>query len=302
MFDRLHMQFALRLVPWMAGLVVLLALAVYLSIIPRLPIVSRDESVSSANLSWPATARIEEDTWRVFAPGERRLQSASGPLSRRFRLAGTFFSFDERSDASGTESVCKAILDDVEKKTQHLIGEGETLDGIQVARIYRDHVVLRNDGREEELWLSFSTDREGAGAGTMTAQEAEPEPVPMEVSRFGTRVGEARWVLNRDALMNYYEELREDPERIGHLYVSMKPDYNEGAIAGYKLNMTGEQDFFKAAGLQEGDVVRNVNSLRMTSQARAEYFIGEFLQGRLSAVVLDIERGGEEKKLIYLIR
>jgi len=55
-------------------------------------------------------------------------------------------------------------------------------------------------------------------------------------------------------------------------------------------------------GLQHGDVVRKVNSMRMTSQRRAEYFIGEFVQGRLGAVVLDIERNGQPTKLVYLIK
>jgi len=42
--------------------------------------------------------------------------------------------------------------------------------------------------------------------------------------------------------------------------------------------------------------------MRMTSQRRAEYFIGEFVQGRLGAVVLDIERNGQPTKLVYLIK
>ena len=103
--------------------------------------------------------------------------------------------------------------------------------------------------------------------------------------------------------MNYYSELMDDPERIAALYVSMKPEYAEGgSIAGYVLDMQGEKEFFEAAGLQNGDIVRKVNSLQMSSQKRAEYFIGEFAKNRLNAVVLDVERGGQNRKLIYLIR
>jgi type II secretory pathway component PulC len=66
--------------------------------------------------------------------------------------------------------------------------------------------------------------------------------------------------------------------------------------------MEGEKEFFSAAGLQEGDVVRKVNSMNMTSQKRAEYFIGEFLQNRVTALVFDIERENKAQKLIYFIR
>ena len=55
-------------------------------------------------------------------------------------------------------------------------------------------------------------------------------------------------------------------------------------------------------GLRQGDVVRRVNSLHMTSQKRAEYFIGEFVKGGLGAVVLDIERDGRPEKLVYLVK
>ncbi|MEI7782138.1 MAG: hypothetical protein WCJ18_09475 [Planctomycetota bacterium] len=54
--------------------------------------------------------------------------------------------------------------------------------------------------------------------------------------------------------------------------------------------------------VREGDVVRKVNSMIMTSQKRAEYFIGEFLQNRVSAIVFDIERDNKPQKLIYFIR
>jgi hypothetical protein len=45
-----------------------------------------------------------------------------------------------------------------------------------------------------------------------------------------------------------------------------------------------------------------VNSMHMTSQSRAEFFLGEFVKERLNAVVLDIERDGNPQKIIYLIR
>jgi len=83
----------------------------------------------------------------------------------------------------------------------------------------------------------------------------------------------------------------------------MQPDYApEGQVAGYRLEKEGEAEFFAAVGLQEGDTIRRVNSMNMTSQARAEYFISEFMKERLGAVVLDVERNGQQEKLIYLFR
>ena len=54
----------------------------------------------------------------------------------------------------------------------------------------------------------------------------------LETSRFGKRIGEARWVMQKEALVGYYQELLDDPERIAAIYMSMKPDYIDGEVAG----------------------------------------------------------------------
>lgn len=279
------------------------AFGVYAYLFFSLPRQSTENPVSFDRFQWPHPALIEENHWSVFQSLRSDAPpSSSGPLSARFRLAGTFFAFGDGAETSN--SYCKAILDDLGKKEQCLVSEGDDLDGVKVARILRDRVVLLGPAGEEELWLSFAGGRAGSNV-LSTAGAAAPGPgesPSLEVNRFGKRVGEGRWVLSREALMNYYREVMEDPERIASLYVSMKPDYKEGIIAGYLVDPEGEQDFFKATGLQNGDIVRKVNSMNMISQRRAEYFIGEFAKNRVSALVIDIEREGQAKKLIYMIR
>lgn len=268
-----------------------------------LPQPSAESAASSDRFEWSEPVQIEENYWSVFKSLRADAPPSSlGPLATRFRLAGTFFAFGDTTETSN--NYCKAILDDLEKKEQCLVSEGDDLGGVRVARILRDRVVLLGPAGEEELWLSFAGGPSGSNtllsAGT-TAPGSGELPV-LEVNRFGKRVGEGRWVLNRDALMSYYREVMEDPERVASLYVSMKPDYKEGAIAGYLVDPEGEKDFFKATGLQSGDIVRKVNSMNMISQKRAEYFVGEFVKSRVSALVIDIEREGQPKKLIYMIR
>jgi type II secretory pathway component PulC len=157
--------------------------------------------------------------------------------------------------------------------------------------------VVKTAGGVVELRLSFA----GAGqpAGTVTGPVASGSgdtEVALESNRFGKRVGDNRWVMSRESLLDYYEELKDDPERMAAIFESLKPDYKDGAIGGYYLDVEGEADFFKAAGLEQGDVIRKVNSVNMTSQARAEYFIRLFVQNNLSAVVLDVEHQGNPAK------
>lgn len=257
-------------------------------------------------LQWPEVKLPADDDWLVFdRAGQAARPAAAGPPSDRYRLAGTFFAFGS-SPEQQPDGMRSAILDDFKSDTQHLLKEGERAGDLRVMRIFPDHVVLEQGGSEFELWLSFSDKRPAAPRPAEREEKPrlvrhEDQPA-LETSRFGKRVGETRWVFQRDRLMDYYNELLEDPERLASLYLSMKPDYREGDIEGYYVDMEGEEEFFETVGLRSGDVVRRVNSMNMINQSRAEYFIKEFVKGRLSAVVLDIEREGNEEKLVYLIR
>ena len=255
---------------------------------------------------WPETAAFLPEDWTVVQRRGAALPAPMGPLGQRFRLAGTFFAYPGEGEArSGTRH---AILDDLREQKQHLLQEGDDVDAVEVVRIFRDRIVLRGQAGEEELWLSF-TGKTSPGDRPADEERAETplrfEDMPaLETSRFGKRIGENRWVLQREELLRYFDELQEDPERLTAIFMAMEPDYDEEEerVAGYRLGMLGENVLYEAAGFQDGDIVRMVNSMPMTSPARAEYFISEFLNERISAVVFDIERNGAEQKLIHLIR
>jgi type II secretion system protein C len=247
----------------------------------------------------PPPPRFNENAWaQLTSSGAGALRGEEG----RFRLAGTFFRMGAVRDDERL-----AILDDLTANRQSIVNEGDSLEeGYEVVRIYQERVILRRDGMEITLTLSFR-DAEEAPATTgepvtAAAGSTEEEEPALETTRFGKRIGENRWVVRREALLEYYQELLDEPERIASVYLSMKPDMLDGEVAGYRIAPEGEDAFFTAVGLREGDRIRKVNSMNMTSQARAEYFISEFMKERLSAVVIDIEREGREEKMIYLLR
>lgn len=258
-------------------------------------------AAGSAEAHWPAPATIPGHAWKVFRGGSAAAASvSSGPASERFRLAGTFYVYSgDEQDAPR-----KAILDDLKSGQQQIVGTGDRIEEFEIARIADDRVTVRSRGGDTDLFLSFlgaagseSTSSTGAVASTGSDQE-----VLLDHSRFGGRVGYNRWVFKRDELVRYYDEILNDPERVAALFVSMKPSYTNDQIDGYYLDPEGEREFFSAIGLEKGDVIRKVNSMNMTSQKRAEYFIGEFVKNRLNAFVLDIDREGKPEKLVYLLR
>lgn len=285
---------------WLTPLAALVLVGFLFVSVSRVARVMPSQSAGpAAEIDWPTTAD-RAAPWEVFQGGPQEKVVSGGPLSNRFRLAGTFVAYGALTDDKR-----KAILDDLRAGSQVVVDENDTVVDVQVARIYRDHVLLRCGGVEEELWLSFrGSERVQRGgvvaSGTNNAADNAGEaPLPFN----GKRVGEYRWVFGREALLDYYSTLRDEPERLVAVFDSLEPVYADGGnIEGYRVNIKGEKEFFDAVGLVQGDVVRAVNTMQMTNRRRAEYFIREFIYDRANAFVLDVERGGQPTKLTYQVR
>ena len=267
--------------------------------IPRLP-------PAVIRAAWPTVA---PDKFAFEAAVFKKTASASdvvpqGSMAKRFRLAGTFFAVGINQHSR------KAILDDLQKKEQLLVTEGDLIDRAQggvdnetrVQSIMSDRIILRRGAIEEAIMLCFAGNLQPGGQQGASAGASDGK-LPSEIqNRFGKKVGDKRWVMARAELLSYYKEVLNDTDRLARIYDSLKPVYEGRNIAGYTLVIEGEGDMFTAFGLQQGDIIRQVNSLPMTSQARAEYFISEFVKNRANGFVLDVERSGRKEKLIYMVR
>jgi type II secretory pathway component PulC len=215
-----------------------------------------------------------------------------------FRLAGTF-SVENGAGAPRR----KAILDDLRKREQYIAGEGQQIGDVTVSKVYYDHVTLQGVSGTREVWLEFASrnqTRPDAGQSNQVVAAGDTGGT----NRFDCiQVGENRWQFSRKPLMDYYQELLDEPERMVAIFDTMKPVRDErNKITGYVVGVEGEKDFFDAVGLRQGDIVRTVNSVPMTNRKRAEFFIDEFLKDNMSAVVMDVERGGQTVKQVYQLR
>lgn len=248
---------------------------------------------------WPAHIESDADAWSVFRAEDKATAASPEGWASRFRLAGSFFMYDGND---GAPSLRLAVIDDLEKGSQWMARPGDSLDGVRLVGVERNSATLEREGLRATLTLAFSSaPMSGPSASPASESSTDASPASGETA-YGRRVGENRWVLQRDRLLKYYEEVMDEPERVVALFDSLEPIYDEGRITGYELNVRGEADFFKAMGLQPGDRVRQVNAMNMTSRNRGEYFIREFLENRLSVAVLDIEREGQPLKQVYLLR
>lgn len=279
----------------------------------QLPALSRSSTASVTNhRPWPDQSRLVESLsssdWSIF----RNIRGAVGNMSslaQRFRLAGIFCWTP--TETSGTGTVRKAIIDNmlVKPMKESVAIEGDVIDGIVVVRILEKSVILRDGTLEEELFLAFA----GAGTGTVVSAssaagvQAGSLGKAVYTNRFGAYMGESRWVMNRDGLLAYVQELADSPARAEKLFESMAPVYGQGpggrrVVEAYKLKVTGEKEFYDSIGLVDGDIVRKVNGEPVTSKQRAMQWINSFRSGAESAFIMDIERDGKPVKLEYMMR
>lgn len=250
----------------------------------------------SAIAAWP---KVDPDAFAFDATVFKTITSDSeesvsqGNTAKRFRLAGTFFAVGINQQSR------KAILDNLQKKEQLLVTEGDLIDNeTRIISIMSDRIILRTGATDEQIMLCFAGNPQSTGHAAASKDKIQSEIQ----NRFGKRVGDKRWVMMRSELLNYYKEVLNNTDRLAKVYDSLKPVYQGQNIAGYTLEIEGEGDMFNALGLQQGDIISQVNSMPMTSQVRAEYFISEFIKNRVNGFVLDIERAGRKEKLIYMIR
>ncbi len=283
----------------------------------RLPVVITMEqgtSVRKVTGSWPTAVSVgDAKLWSVFSPqqqaGSRHSgdgAAQAGSLASRFRLAGTFF----WSGKDNSVTVRKAIIDNLETKEGHIVAEGSFMGDVEVVRVLKDSVLLRANGREEELRLSYipvAPKQANAATSNEWLKLAENETV-MSTNLYGAQVGDNRWVMSREKFEEYCVQMEEHPARLAALFDSMQPVYetdpNTAArrITGYKLQMQGEQEFYGAVGLKEGDVVTGVNMMPMTSKRRAMFWIDQFRQGQVNSFMFDVIRDGKPTQLQYMIR
>lgn len=237
--------------------------------------------------------------WSPFFRKGAAVTEASS-LDSAYRLAGTYFEF------GAFHNTKRAIIDEIATGSQMIVAEGDNVSEMLILSITSDRVLVRMPGgSEEELKLSFRNtkeDRQKSGDDSSSTELSGSTEAPADIYG-GRQVGNNRWVFNREGLMNYYTQLMSEPERLVKVFDSLKPVYStEGKIEGYELEVFGEAGFFQSTGLKAGDVVRSVNSIKMSNRRRAEYLISEFVKDRVNVIVMDIERDGKNEKFIYQIR
>lgn len=301
--------FRLRWLTWLVLLGLMVAFATVLMDIPRptttaavAPTATAKAPNADRGLRFPVAQAIPPEHLALVPPPK----AAPPPrnLDDHYQLAAIFVR------RAGGFSKSRAILDDLKaQRTSKTVYKGDTFDGLTILNITAKAVEVEFDNQRGTMTIEGNRiARAPAPAPRERTETLKERPLrfwerpALSESKYGKQIEETRWVLDRAALNGYYEDVTKDPVGLLKLFASFETqrDQNTRKINGFKLQFKGEQPFLKAVGLRQDDVVRRVNGRPMTSQRQAEYWITQFRADRMGSVVMEVERDGEKKNLIYL--
>lgn len=197
----------------------------------------------------------------------------------------------------GDDEVAVALIRDRRNREVELYRVGDSLfRQAVVLRIGRGEVeVLRGNNRE--ILLLDEVDAPPPPPEPEPAQDlVERAPEPGEAPDLViSEAGDNNWEIDRES----FDEVLKD---LGPLLTQARvvPNFRGGRIDGYKIFAIREDSLFEKIGLQNGDVIRNVNGVGVNTPERA---LQLFQQLRSETDFrIDIEREGAAQTFSYRLR
>lgn len=152
---------------------------------------------------------------------------------------------------------------------------GDSIPGnATIENIYADRVIIRRSGNLEALRLPRAGEDNGVARTTsMDSQQSDNDGPDLLALR---------------------EELLDNPERITDL-VRFRPVYRNAEFQGYRIYPGREQEVFRELGLRPGDLVKEINGVRLDDAQGVMGLVNELPDA--TSISVRLERRGETENL-----
>jgi general secretion pathway protein C len=178
--------------------------------------------------------------------------------------------------ASDNKLDARAIIaDSGGKEEQYAIGDSVP-GNAELSEVYPDRVILKRSGRFETLRLPTDTPTGGTGF-------SRSQPVPVSVSTPAERLRQVRAQLQNSPRSLY-----------GMLRATPKLDA-DGNTVGYVVAPGNDPQLFSDVGLQNGDVVTEVNNMSLSDPANGSKALQSLQNGE--TVTVKVLRNGAEQMI-----
>jgi len=205
-------------------------------------------------------------------------------------LAATSLKLKLWGTVSGDIEQPYAVIEDTQKREQHLFRIGDSIQNAVVKMILREKVVITVDGKDEVL--AMEKVEQGGGRSHLAARGPMPpanmgdQPVPIGTQRISLR----RDMIN-DAMQDVSKLMTD---------IAIAPHLDNGQPAGLSLNNIKPNSIFRRMGLRNGDVLVGVEGqdIRSVDDALRLY---DSLKSS-DNVSVQVKRRGQDRTINYNIR
>ncbi|MGJ8692026.1 MAG: type II secretion system protein GspC [Thalassotalea sp.] len=193
--------------------------------------------------------------------------------------------------ASPDKAIAIAVIENGGQ--QNTLGIGDKIDGTRaiLEQVFVDRVIIKHAGKLETLMLD----------GLKFSKTIEQAP---SASNQNAIIDSARTVDNRnntllqERVRDIKSSIADDPGKLTD-YLRFSEKKQNGETVGYILMPGKDPDFFKASGLQSGDVAVQMNGYDLTSTFEAVQAL-QALKTE-SEVALWVDRDGEVTEILFSI-
>ena len=222
------------------------------------PVVAAEQARKRSLTEYQAIVRHNifgaQEVVETTGPGPSPVTPSAGPGSPNLRLRGTV----------DGEKYSMAIIENRADGQQDLYKPGDRIGAVEIARVERDKVILKQGERETELPLFVDTSDSSNGRPPIP-MPSEPRPLPDgaggdSANALSQQVGPGRFIINR-------EELGRKMANLNQLLttVIIQPHFVQGKPQGYRIASVKKGSPAQQLGIQNGDVIMTVNDVPVGS-------------------------------------
>jgi general secretion pathway protein C len=289
-----------------------------------LMVVSAPAVPKGAGPSEPASKRslavVDPGAWKAPGVGEDTAPTKEPePVDEPIKIAeGEYPLSDLPVALNGTlvataSEYSMAMLKDTKGTATFFVGEGELfMEGVEVMRVERDRVLIKREGRVEQIDLEGAAGTGTTGAkpnkfgarppmASSTPLTAKPvAPTDRFVSaRAGiTKVNDGEYRVSKNIL----KDVLADPTKFRD-GADAKPYRKGGKFGGFELTKLRSGSMLGDIGLQQGDVITSVNGRKLNSMNVAlDLYQNLSKKQDLNSMTIEVERGGKPKSLSYKVQ
>jgi general secretion pathway protein C len=167
----------------------------------------------------------------------------------------------------------KAAIAEKSGRGHQVLFEGDVLEKhpqATLVRIERRRVILQNGKRREELLL--------ANASNLPAATTRPDRSARRRSRRSSRSTESRTSITDRLRELQLEKGGGRDARSLFNQAKMIPKWEDGQMVGMELREIEEGSLYDKAGLEEGDIIRSFNGVRLDSAAAGAKILSQFVE------------------------